>query len=92
MQAPQERARLEALAEGLAACHERRATALPLTAYAGSYGERTIVVEGERLIYQRGTRPREILIPVSGNRFVPESDPNTAVEFAPSGARVGHCC
>ena len=84
----QERARLEAMADALAARHERRATALPLAAYAGSYGERTIVVEGERLIYQRGTRPREILIPVGGNRFVLESDPSTAVEFAPSGAQV----
>lgn len=84
----QERARLEALADGLDARHERRATALPLTAYAGSYGERTIVVEGERLVYQRGARVREILVPVGGNRFVLESDPGTAVEFAPSGTRA----
>lgn len=82
-----ERAQLEALADGLSARHERRAAALPLTAYAGSYGDRIIVVDGERLTYQRGTR-HEILIPVGGNRFVLESDPNTAVEFAPSGARV----
>ena len=84
----QERAQLEALADGLAARHERRATALPLTAYAGSYGDRKIVAEGERLIYERGSRPREILIPLGGNRFVLESDPGTAVEFVPSGARV----
>lgn len=84
----QERERLEALADALAARHERRATALPLPAYAGSYGDRTIVLDGQRLIYQRGTGPREILVPVSGNRFVLESDPSTAVEFASSGARV----
>ena len=84
----QERARLEALADALAARHERRVPALPLTAYAGSYGERTIVVEDDRLVYQRGTRPREVLVPVGGNRFVLESDPSTAVEFAHSGERV----
>ena len=84
----QDRARFEALADALAARQERRATALPLTAYAGNYGERTIVVEGERLIYQRGTGPREALVPVGGNRFALESDPATAVEFAGSGARL----
>jgi hypothetical protein len=85
----QERTRLEALADVLSARHERRATALPLAAYAGRYGERNIAVEGERLVYQRGNRPREILIPVGGNRFVLESDPSTIVEFAPSGERAG---
>lgn len=84
----QERTRLEALADGLAARHERRTTALPMAAYAGSYGERTITIEGDRLIYQRSGGPREILIPVGGNRFVLESDVSTAVEFAPAGTRA----
>ncbi len=83
-----ERVRLEAMAEALAARHERRATALPLAAYAGNYGNRTILVEGDRLVYQRGTRPREILIPLGGNRFTLESDSSIVVEFAPSGAGV----
>lgn len=84
----EERTRLEALADGLAARHERRATAMPLTAYAGSYGDRNIVVDGERLVYQRGTRLREALVAVGGNRFVFESDVGMVVEFAPSGERV----
>jgi hypothetical protein len=83
-----ERPRLEALADSLAARSERRSAALPLAAYAGTFGERRIAVEGERLFYQRDTRPREALVPLGGNRFVFESDPGTVVEFMPSGTRV----
>ncbi|HEY0114718.1 MAG TPA: S41 family peptidase, partial [Allosphingosinicella sp.] len=83
-----DRARFEALADSLAARSERRAAALPFAAYAGAYGERTISVEGDRLFYQRATRPREPLIALGGNRFMFESDPTTVVEFMPSGTRV----
>ena len=62
----QDRARLEAIAEGVAARGERRAPALPLAAYAGSYGERVLSVDGDRLYYRRGTRPRVALIALGG--------------------------
>ena len=42
--------------KGVAARGERRTPALPLAAYAGSYGERVLSVEDGRLYYRRGTR------------------------------------
>ena len=53
-----ERARLEAIAEGVAARGERRTPALPLAAYAGSYGERPILAEGGRLYLPPRQRAR----------------------------------
>jgi hypothetical protein len=86
--APADKARLEAIADALAARTERRAAGLPLAAYAGGYGERRIAVEGDRLFYQRGERPRQALIALGGHRFAMENDPETVVEFAPAGTRV----
>jgi hypothetical protein len=82
---PPERARLEATAEGVAARAERRTPALPLAAYAGNYGERTIVADGGRLYYQRGTRPRVALIALGGNRFAFDNDPALRLEFQVAG-------
>jgi hypothetical protein len=86
--APADKARLEAIAEALAARTERRAAGMPLAAYAGSYGERRIVAEGDRLFYQRGERPRMALVALGGHRFAMENDPETVVEFAPTGTQV----
>jgi hypothetical protein len=86
--APAEKVRLEAIADALAARTDRRAAGMPLAAYAGSYGERRIAVEGDRLFYQRGERPRQALVALGGHRFAMENDPETVVEFAPAGARV----
>jgi hypothetical protein len=86
-QGPQ-KTQLEALAEGLAARTERRAPALPLAAYAGDYGERKISLEGNRLVYQRGNRAAEPLVPLGGNSFAFEGDPGFRVEFIPAGTGV----
>lgn len=80
-----ERPRLVALAEGLLARVEPRAPALPLTAYAASFGERMVSVENGRLFYQRGARPRVLLIPLGGNRFAFDTDPGQHLEFVVSG-------
>jgi hypothetical protein len=76
-----DRARLEALAEGVSARGERRAPALALAAYAGTYGERVISADGERLYYQRGTRPRTALIALGGHAFALDSDPGQRLQF-----------
>ena len=83
-----ERDRMLALADTMAARGERRAPALPLAAYAGAFGERAILVEGDRLYYQRGQRPREPLIALGANRFAMENNPLLQVEFAADGSRA----
>jgi hypothetical protein len=83
-----ERARLEATAEGVVARAERRTPALPLAAYAGSYGERVLSVEDGRLYHRRGTRPRVALIPLGGNVFTLDNDPALRLEFQVAGSAV----
>ena len=85
---PQERPRLEALADAVAAKMEPRAPALPLQSYAGKFGERVVGLDGGKLYYQRGARARTALIPLGGNRFAFENDPALQLEFATSGNRV----
>lgn len=76
------RAQMLAVAEGLAARSERRAAALPLTAYAGTYGERVVSLEGDQLFYQRAKGMRQRLIPLGDNRFGFDEDPGFRIEFA----------
>ena len=78
---PSERVRIEAVADAIAARTEMRAPALPLAAYAGSYGERAIVAEDGRLYLRRGTRPRTALIALGGNRFALDTDPSFRLDF-----------
>ena len=83
-----ERASLEAMAEGIAARVEPRSPALPLAAYAGSFGERGVEVEHARLYYRFGERPRRALIPLGGNLFTFEDDPALRVAFIQSADAV----
>jgi hypothetical protein len=83
-----ERARLEAAAEGVAARTARRPAALPAAAYAGSYGERAISAEGDRLYYQRARRPRATLVALGGNLFTFEDDPGIRLEFLVTDGRA----
>lgn len=83
-----ERDRMLALADTMAARGERRSPALPLAAYAGAFGERAILVDGDRLYYQRGQRPREPLIALGANRFAMENNPLLQVEFAADAGRA----
>jgi peptidase S41-like protein len=88
-QAPaQERPRLEALAEGIAARLKPGRPALPLTAYAGTFGDRTISVDEGKLYYQRGEQARTLLLPLGANLFVLDSDPALRVEFLLEGPKA----
>ncbi len=80
-----DRPRLEAMAEGIAARAERRAPALPLTAYAGTYGERVVSVGEGRLWMRRGTRAAIALVPLGGNAFTLDVDPAARLSFEVSG-------
>jgi hypothetical protein len=82
------RAQMLALADGYAARTESRAAALPLTAYAGTYGERTVSLNGDQLYYQRGGGMRQRLIALGGNRFAFEEDPGFIFTFVPTGTQV----
>jgi hypothetical protein len=80
-----DRARLEAMADGVAARAENRAPALPLAAYAGSYGERVVSVTDGRLWLRRGTRAPLALIPLGGNVFALDVDPAARLSFEVAG-------
>lgn len=80
-----ERARLEAMADGVAARAERRAAALPLDAYAGAYGERVVSVGDGKLWMRRGARAALALIPLGGNLFTLDVDPSARLTFEVSG-------
>jgi hypothetical protein len=84
-----EKARLEAMAAVLDARVDPVATALPLAAYAGRFGERTVAVDGGKLIYQREGGPKLILVPVGPNKFLFEDDPMARVEFVVTGSAAG---
>ena len=81
-----ERGRLEAMAEGVAARAEHRSAALPLGAYAGTYGERTVGVTDGKLWMRRGTRAPLALVPLGGNIFTLDVDPAARLTFEVAGA------
>lgn len=80
-----ERARLEAMAEGVAARAEARAPALPLAAYAGTYGDRVLSVGEGRLWMRRGNRAPLALVSLGGNAFTLDVDPSARLTFEVSG-------
>ncbi|HEX8261638.1 MAG TPA: S41 family peptidase [Allosphingosinicella sp.] len=80
-----EKARLEARATLLAAQVEPVATALPLAAYAGTYGERKVWVEEGRLAFQREGGPKFRLVAIGPNQFAFEEDPATRLEYRTAG-------
>jgi hypothetical protein len=83
-----DRTRLVAAADSIAARLERRPTALPLSAYAGEYGERVIALDGDGLIYRRGQRPPTRLVALGGNRFAFDDDPVFQLDFQITGGRA----
>lgn len=87
--APQtEREELQLAADLLGARLYPAQPALPLAAYAGTYGERTISVVNGVLRYQRTGGLTSNLLPVEPNVFLLESAPATWVAFTVSGAAV----
>lgn len=64
------------------------APALPLDAYAGRYGQRTVTVEGGGLVYQREGGPRTALVPLGADLFALEFDPRSRVRFVQANGTV----
>ncbi|MDQ3483461.1 MAG: S41 family peptidase [Pseudomonadota bacterium] len=80
-----ERPSLKAVAEAMEARALRRTPDLPLAAYAGTYGERTLTTDGVRLFTKRLGRPSFPLIPLGGHRFAVESTPAMRMLFDATG-------
>ncbi|HYI41092.1 MAG TPA: S41 family peptidase [Allosphingosinicella sp.] len=82
---PLDKARLEGAALMLAARAEPVATALPLAAYAGNFGDRKVWVEEGRLAFQRQGGPKLAMIAIGPNLFAFENDPMTRVAYKVAG-------
>lgn len=80
-----EKANYEATAALLAAQVDPVATALPLAAYAGNFGELKVSFENGRLAFQRDGGPRLAMVPIGPNLFAFENDAMTRVEFKVAG-------
>ncbi|MGK6354042.1 S41 family peptidase [Sphingomonas sp. DT-207] len=78
--------------EWAAALHGARiaqaAPALPVTAYAGRYGERTISVAGAGLVFERDGGLKSPLVPLGGDLFALERDPRSRIRFVASNGSV----
>jgi hypothetical protein len=82
---PREKKFYEAQASLLAAKVEPVPTALPAAAYAGKFGDRSVTVEGGKLLYRRGDGPQLELIAIGPNIFTFGEDPSIRVTFAVAG-------
>ncbi|WP_310467635.1 S41 family peptidase [Sphingomonas sp.] len=86
--APADRPELEAAATLLAAQVQPVATALPLAAYAGTFGERSVTLEDGKLAFQRRGGHKISIVPIGANRFAFVDDARTQLEFAVAGTAV----
>ena len=84
---PKRKAQLMAIATALNAQINPVKTELPLAAYAGVYGERTVKVGDKGLTIRRGENPTSALIAVGPNRFAYANDPASTVTFAVSAGK-----
>ena len=64
------------------------APALPLAAYAGTYGDRTVEAIDGGLVVRRGNRPASRLVALGPNLFAPEAAPAQRFGFVAEGGRV----
>ncbi len=85
---PARRARLQALAEGIEAVSRPGIPAAPPAAYAGTYGDRRIFVEGGKLWYRQEERPRRLMVPLGGHLFTLADEPLLRLTFQPAGGRM----
>lgn len=85
---PEERRAYEAQAALLLARANPVKTALPLTGYAGTYGERTVSVEGNGIVIQRQGGSRSKLVAIGPNVFTYENDPGSTLTFDVDGSRA----
>ena len=84
---PGRKVQLKAIAAALHAQVNPVKTELPLAAYAGVYGERTVQIGDKGLTIRRGEHPVSPLIAVGPNRFAYVNDPASTVTFAVSAGR-----
>lgn len=84
----EERPALAAVAEAMEARATSRTPALPLTAYAGTYGDRTLTSDGVRLSSRRPGGPAFPLIPLGDHRFAVEAAPAMRMVFEAPGGTV----
>jgi hypothetical protein len=82
------RAQLVALASGLEAVRRPGAPGAPLAAYAGTYGERRVSLEGGKLWYRQQERPRRLMVPLGGDLFTLADDPLLRLAFRKDRGRV----
>ena len=62
--------------------------ALPLAAYAGRFGPRTVEVEGNGLRYRRDGGIETALLPLGADLFALDADPRTRVRFVSANGAV----
>lgn len=82
------RTELEWAAAAQAARVSPAALARSLDAYAGSYGPRSIAVEGGKLVYRRNGGITTALLPIGPDLFAMEADPSARVRFKAEGGAV----
>ncbi len=83
---PARKTALEAAATVLAAKINPVTPALPLAAYAGTFGQRSIAMEGERLIFRGLSGHKFNLVALGPNEFTLEEDPAMRIRFAVNGS------
>jgi hypothetical protein len=83
-----EKRRLEAQAAVFDAQVNPVATALPLASYAGSYGERSVKLDGDALLYRRQGGPQMRLVAVGANEFSSNDDPAARIRFTTADGNV----
>ena len=82
---PDDKAAYEAYATVLAAQLDPVTPTLPLSAYAGMFGERKVTLEDGKLVFQRGSGPRFTLVPIDANRFAFVDDPLENLTYSVAG-------
>ena len=84
----EDRAHLEGIAQAVAAGAEARRPALPLAAYAGRYGERTVAEQAGQLFVRQGRGAPAALVALGGHLFAYADNPGTQITFETKGAAV----
>ncbi|MEO6255970.1 MAG: S41 family peptidase [Sphingomicrobium sp.] len=80
-----EKALLDAYAVVLSAQVDPVTTALPLSAYAGQFGERSVTLENGQLMFQRNGAPKHPIVAIAANQFAFQDEPYEQLTFAVAG-------